>query len=121
MAVSEPNSAGQRRVYCPNQDGAVIPFDHQGTPDRAWTIPNQRIYGMFGAQLSKEPIVSLLGAMPLVDGQVTLVQMLPSGQSGWTYRLPKGFPTHPVEFVSSMQYTADSKIWLLLVPMVQCI
>jgi hypothetical protein len=77
MALSEPREGAGRLIFCPNEQGTVIPLSDQGEAQPAWQIPGQRIIGLYGPSDAGPPAANqptrLAGLLPLTDTRLNVV------------------------------------------------
>ncbi len=118
MALSEPREGGARLIFCPNEQGTVIPLNDKGEAQSPWQIPGQRIIGLYSSNDETPPAAarptSLAGLLPMSDTRVNVVGLNEAGRLLWNYELPQGLHGFPIEYVQSVRLGSEpNRSWLL--------
>lgn len=118
MALSEPREGAGRLIFCPNEQGTVIPLNDRGEAQPPWQIPGQRIIGLYGPSAEATPVfdrpTSLAGLLPMSDTRVNVVGLNEAGRLLWNYEMPSGLHGFPIEYVQSVRLGSEpNRAWLL--------
>jgi outer membrane lipoprotein-sorting protein/peroxiredoxin len=109
MALGEPRDGTPRLVFCPNEQGTVIPLNAQGEAQPPWQMAGQKILGLFTGGEG-----TLAGLLPTSETRMNVVGLGEAGRLLWSYELPIGLHGFPIEYVQSVRLTdKPTQSWLL--------
>lgn len=109
MALSEPREGASHLIFCPNEQGTVIPLNAQGEAAPPWPMAGQKILGLFAGGDG-----ALAGLLPTSESRMNVVGLGDAGRLLWSYELPPGLHGFPIEYVQRVRLSdATTQSWLL--------
>jgi thiol-disulfide isomerase/thioredoxin len=117
LAISDPADDGRRFVLCVNGRDFITPIDHAGKAQAEIPVAGQSLYALFSADLDGAPPAEMCALSAGEVGVLIAIGLDAKGDMLWSYPLPPGIHSQPVELVTPGRLpTADGGVqgvWLL--------
>lgn len=117
LAVGSKGDDGKRTLLCANGSGALAILDAEGKTLREVPIANRMLYWIVAEDLNGDgtPEYCALSATNL--GKMTALGIDLEGNELWSYELPEGVHTQPIEPIVAGRLSADGPgVWILAAP-----
>lgn len=113
-AFTPPDEKGRRQLLCASESGNIMVLDAKGERVREISVPNWNLGYIVGADLKGDGQTCWCALALDGKGQGFAMGISLTGEVLWTYELPKGMPTQPVEpVVAGRLKTSGPGAWIL--------
>jgi thiol-disulfide isomerase/thioredoxin len=106
LAVSGKDAAGKRSLLCLNSRGTIVVLDQEGNRKEEIAIGSRPVQLLVGADLAGDGKPQFCGLAAKDLGVYVALGLDLRGKELWTYDLPPGHPSLPIEQIVAGQVTS---------------